>query len=328
MTQFNKLAIASTDTLPPVVVGKLSQWGLVCATGEQRTTYLQGQLTCDLIGLQESESTWGGLCDPKGKLWASFQTVTKDDALLMMMRADVLSQTLTELKKYAVFSKIELTDATDQWQLYGIAGAQAKQWLENSLELTLADHAVTQLAQGFILTLNTPTPRFILALQQDADFNIETRLSDVACDDGSFWDALDILAGAPVMTEAMSNAQIPQAFNLHALNGVSFNKGCYTGQETVARAKYRGTNKRALAILKGHSAAAVAPGEEIELQLGENWRIAGKVNLSYRYSDGIQLLTAVLAKDLEADSILRLKQNESDLRLQPLPYSLDESEQP
>ncbi len=328
MTQFNKLAIASTDPLPPVVVGKLSQWGLVCATGEQRTTYLQGQLTCDLIGLQESESTWGGLCDPKGKLWASFQTVVKDESLLMLMRADVLSQTLAELKKYAVFSKIELTEATDQWQLYGIAGSEAKQWLESSLALPLANQAVTQLEHGFILTLDTPTPRFILALHQGADINIEAHLADVTCDDGSLWDALDILAGAPVVTEAMSNAQIPQAFNLHALNGVSFNKGCYTGQETVARAKYRGTNKRALTILKGHSASAASPGEEIELQLGENWRVAGKVNLSYRYSDGIQLLSAVLAKDLEADSVLRLKQIESDLRLQPLPYSLDEEEQP
>lgn len=326
MTPFTKLAIASTDTLPDVVVGKLSQCGLISATGEQRTTYLQGQLTCDLIGLQESESTWGGLCDPKGKLWASFQTIAKGDALLMLMRADVLSQTLTELKKYAVFSKIELTEATEQWQLYGIAGTEAKQWLENSLALTLAEQAVTQLEQGFILALDTPTPRFILALHRDADFNIEPHLADVACDDGTLWDALDILAGAPVVTEAMSNAQIPQAFNLHALDGVSFNKGCYTGQETVARAKYRGTNKRALAILKGHSAAAAAPGEEIELQLGENWRIAGKVNLSYRYSDGIQLLTAVLAKDLETDSVLRLKQIESDLRLQPLPYTLSDEE--
>ena len=172
------------------------------------------------------------------------------------------------------------------------------------------------------------TPRFLVLLQKsDASLQqISQHLAEAATDDGSFWDALDILAAAPIVGATMSSVQIPQAFNLQAYDGISFTKGCYTGQETVARAKYRGTNKRAMAILSGATATEVNSGDSIELQLGENWRSSGKVNLSYRYSDGVQLISSVMPNNLEADSVFKITDNESTLAFMPLPYSLVEAD--
>ena len=328
MPQFNKLQLASIDALPKVIVSELCQWGLMTATGEQRLSYLQGQLTCDLVGLTDQQTTWGGHCDPKGKLWSTMQVATKGNSFYFIMRKEALAISLPELKKYAVFSQVELTDASAFCNLYGIAGEQAEQWLNNTFAITLDEAAVTHLSNGFILRLTGTTPRFLLLLQNNAasQQQLSQYLSQAATDDGSFWDALDVLAAAPIVSASQSNSQIPQAFNLQAYDGISFKKGCYTGQETVARAKYRGTNKRALAILTGTTAEDVSSGDSIELQLGENWRAIGKVNLSYRYSDGVQLMSAVLPNDLNADSVLQISDNASNLSLLPLPYSLAAAE--
>ncbi len=112
--------------------------------------------------------------------------------------------------------------------------------------------------------------------------------------------------------------------NLQALDGISFTKGCYMGQETVARAKYRGANNRALFVLSGTATTPVASGDTLEIQLGDNWRRSGMV-LNAWQQDGELWLTAVLPKDTEADARFRLKQEEgSSLSLQPLPYPLTE----
>lgn len=328
MSQFSKLSLSSTDALPDVIVSDLSQWGLITATGEQNLSYLQGQLTCDLVGLTENQSTWGGQCDPKGKLLSSFQVAKKGNTFYFITRKDTLDISLSGLKKYAVFSKVEFTDASQFCRFVGVAGSQAQSWLNKTFDIELADEQVTHLPNGFVLKLDEATPRYIVLLQNNdaSTAQISQHLNEAATDDGSFWDALDILAGLPIVSPAMSNTQIPQAFNLQAFNGVSFSKGCYTGQETVARAKYRGTNKRALAILKGQTATASANGDSIEMQLGENWRNAGKVNLSYRYNDGVEIISTVLSNSLESDAVFKLQDVESQLAQIELPYSLIEEE--
>ena len=133
--------------------------------------------------------------------------------------------------------------------------------------------------------------------------------------------AVMVLAAA---TSMIATAPRPQMLNLQALDGISFNKGCYMGQETVARAKYRGANNRALFLLAGTAGEPVASGDTLELQLGDNWRRSGMVLNAWQQA-GQVWLTAVLPKDTEADALFRLKQDEgSRLTVQPLPYTLTE----
>jgi len=143
--------------------------------------------------------------------------------------------------------------------------------------------------------------------------------------DSRQWLALDVEACLPVIDSANSSQFIPQAVNLQALEGISFTKGCYAGQETVARAKYRGANKRALYWLAGKASHLPAIGDDLELQLGENWRRTGTVLATCQLEDGQVWVQAVLNNDLTPDSRLRVKEDPAGaLTIQPLPYSITE----
>ncbi|TAT59562.1 tRNA-modifying protein YgfZ, partial [Enterobacter cloacae] len=138
------------------------------------------------------------------------------------------------------------------------------------------------------------------------------------------WLALNIEAGLPVIDAANSAQFIPQATNLQALGGISFKKGCYTGQEMVARAKFRGANKRALWTLAGHASRVPEAGEDLELKMGENWRRTGTVLAAVQLDDGRLLVQAVMNNDMEADSVFRVRDDANTLSIEPLPYSLEE----
>ena len=277
--------------------------------GPDRAKYLQGQVTCDVNALQPGQSTLGGHCDPKGKLWSDFRLLCLEDSLLMLTKPSVLARQLPELKKFAIFAKVEIGEF--QGSLTGLAGQGTDDWMAQHFALT-----GTGLVEGG-MAVRVEADRWLLASTSSLALNLPVG------DEGLWW-GLEIKAGLPHLEAVHQGEYIPQMLNLQALDGISFNKGCYMGQETVARAKYRGANNRALFVLSGTAATQVASGDTLEIQLGDNWRRSGMV-LNAWQQDGQLWLTAVLPKDTEADASFRLKQEEgSRLALQPLPYSLTE----
>ncbi|MCE9679302.1 tRNA-modifying protein YgfZ [Shewanella sp. AS1] len=303
---------------PELFFSQLSHLGLITITGEQGHSFIHGQVTTDISSLEADQWRWGAHCDPKGKMLASFRTFAKDGTLFMLMPKTTLSQDLPQLQKYAVFSKAELTDASDNWLLLGVAGDKASNWLSTqfgplSPELTLID-------SGFILHHDG---RYILGVSKAASDNLLNQI-DAPIYHASAWQALEILAGYPNIDASHSSQFIPQMCNLQALNGISFNKGCYMGQETVARMKYRGGNKRALYIVSGSIGSPVAADSQLEIALDDSYRRAGTI-VELVQRDGQVLFTAVLANDTPMDAKLRIAGDPaSDLSLLPLPYSLEE----
>lgn len=277
--------------------------------GPDRAKYLQGQVTCDVNALQPGQSTLGGHCDPKGKLWSDFRLLCLEDSLLMLTKPSVLARQLPELKKFAIFAKVEIGEF--QGSLAGLAGQGTDDWMAQHFALT-----GTGLVEGG-MAVRVEADRWLLASASPLALNLPVG------DEGLWW-GLEIKAGLPHLEAVHQGEYIPQMLNLQALDGISFNKGCYMGQETVARAKYRGANNRALFVLSGTAATQVASGDTLEIQLGDNWRRSGLV-LNAWQQQGQVWLTAVLPKDTEADARFRLKLEEgSSLGLQPLPYALFE----
>nr|WP_233463049.1 tRNA-modifying protein YgfZ [Aeromonas caviae] len=275
--------------------------------GPDRAKYLQGQVTCDVNALQPGQSTLGGHCDPKGKLWSDFRLLCLEDSLLMLTKPSVLARQLPELKKFAIFAKVEICEF--QGSLAGLAGQGTDDWMAQHFALT-----GTGLVEGG-MAVRVEADRWLLASTSPLALNLPVG------DEGLWW-GLEIKAGLPHLEAVHQGEYIPQMLNLQALDGISFNKGCYMGQETVARAKYRGANNRALFVLSGTAATQVASGDPLEIQLGDNWRRSGLV-LNAWQQQGQVWLTAVLPKDTEADARFRLKLEEgSSLGLQPLPYAL------
>ena len=287
----------------------LTDLAITRLTGNDRVKYLQGQVTCDVNALQPGQSTLGGHCDPKGKLWSDFRLLCLDESLLLLTKPSVLARQLPELKKFAVFAKVEIGEF--QGQAVGLAGQGTDAWIAAQYGLQ-----ETGLVEGG-MAVRVEAERWLLVSEQPLDIGLPVGQE-------SLWWGLDIKAGIPHLEAVHQGEYIPQMLNLQALDGISFTKGCYMGQEIVARAKYRGANNRALFVLAGQASGPVASGDTLEIQLGDNWRRSGMV-LNAWQQDGQLWLTAVLPKDTEADASFRLKQEEgSRLALQPLPYSLTE----
>jgi folate-binding protein YgfZ len=143
--------------------------------------------------------------------------------------------------------------------------------------------------------------------------------------DDSLWNAMNIAAGVGFLNAETSAQFIPQMLNLQALGGISFTKGCYIGQETVARAKYRGANKRAMFILTGRSTDCPKAGQTVEVLLNNNWKRVGTIVSASQYGDGHIEVLAVLPKDTNTEDIFQIKELEgSTLYYAPLPYQIVE----
>ena len=310
----------------PLTIMLLNDWQLVNVTGPDASKYLQGQLTVDVAALTEHEHTLCGHCDAKGKMWSDLRLFHRAEGFSYLVRRSVADNQITELKKYAVFSKLTISADNDA-VILGVAGFKADAALAAYFpQLPDTNTPAVTHEDTTLLYLSQPEARYLLITSLSTAELLTDKLRDSAqFNDGQQWVELDIEAGQPVIDVANSGQFIPQATNLQALNGICFKKGCYTGQEMVARAKYRGANKRALYWLQGSASRVPQAGEDLELKLGENWRRTGTVLAAVQLNDGSLNVQVVLNNDLEADSVLRVRDDEgSMLTIQPLPYSLVE----
>lgn len=309
----------------PLTLISLEEWALVRLTGPDTLKYLQGQVTTDVESMGSDRHILGAHCDAKGKMFSNMRIFHRGEGMAYIERRSVRDAQLAELKKYAVFSKVTMA-ADDDALLLGVAGFQARAAL-NGLFAALpdAEHPVAADGDTSILHFSLPAERFLLVTTPEVLEPLLQKLEGQAqLTDSRQWLALNIEAGLPVIDSVNSAQFIPQATNLQALGGISFTKGCYAGQEMVARAKYRGANKRALYWLAGKAGRVPAAGEDLELQMGDNWRRTGTVLAALQLEDGSVWVQAVLNNDLAADSRLRVKDDAAGaLAIQPLPYAIE-----
>ncbi|WP_150539786.1 folate-binding protein [Actinobacillus vicugnae] len=283
----------------PDLCVQLSQYRLIEIAGVDAEKYLQGQLTCDVAKLTDGEHTLTCHCDPKGKMSAVIRLYRQSvDKFIAMIHADLLPEALSQLKKYAVFSKVTFTELDTP--IYGVTSGEVLAKVdENSTVLVLPQGQKRAIVWGETLEINA---------------------------DSQLWDLMDIQDGLPILLKANQFELIPQATNLQAVeNAISFTKGCYIGQETVARAKYRGANKRAMFTLVGMTEGEInlpEIGGAVEMQLGENWRSTGTI-LSHVTCQNRLWLQVVMNNDVEADTAFRI--NGISLSICDLPYSFKDA---
>lgn len=303
----------------------LTSWKAIQVTGDDKKSYLQGQITCDIVKLDPDKSTLGAHCDAKGKVWSIFRLFAHNQGYALLQHASAIDTALSEIKKYAVFSKVDISISNET--VLGIAGSEVHDFIDNIAE---GSGEVRQLRGGNGTAVKVDELRWVLILEQEAAENLlsEKMTSERTCftlADESLWDKFDIENAIPRVTADNQNQHIPQTFNLHALQGISFSKGCYTGQETVARAKYRGTNKRSMFIVQSEQSVPLTDKIELERSVGENWRSAGQLLCHYRYTDGKTIGLIVLPNNLESDARFRQAGKPDILwSMIALPYSLEE----
>jgi folate-binding protein YgfZ len=241
-------------------VSPASRFTLLLFRGADAKEFLQGQVTCDLDRVTAERVQFGGYCTPKGRLLANFLLLSTSQGYLMYLPADIASSVAARLKKFILRSKVTIEEASG-WRALGVMGPEAPNLLQQALQLsargtlTVSTHANVAVVRmrGDTFLVFAPVAEMDSTWQHFAQQAVQV---GEAC-----WSWAQINARTPWITAATQDSFIPQMIGLDAIGGISFEKGCYTGQEIVARAHYLGEVKRALR--SGRTVARTAPGDTL-----------------------------------------------------------------
>jgi len=235
----------------------LPHWGVIQAQGEDAANFLHNQLSNDVLLLPVGQSRLAAFCSAKGRMQASFIVIkTAPDTVLLIMSLDLLAQTLKRLSMFVLRAKVKMSDATGQWQLRGLLGDSARAVLGEGMPWqTASDDGIHAVALYPAVLGNTQVPR---ALWLGAPTQARPAGAELSTD---LWAWAEVMSGVTLVTQPLFEAFVPQMLNYESVGGVNFKKGCYPGQEVVARSQFRGTLKRRTALV--HSPVALTAGQNV-----------------------------------------------------------------
>ncbi|NDP40364.1 MAG: folate-binding protein YgfZ [Rhodoferax sp.] len=239
-------------------VVKLNDLGVIRAQGEDAAKFLQGQLTQDFLLLGQSEARLAAFCSAKGRMQASFIGFKRGPTdILLLCSRDILAATIKRLSMFVLRAKVKLSDASDLFLLYGLAGAALKNATEN-----IAGYAVIAWAKADFDSISLvnlyPADAVARALWVAP---VDTPAPVGAALTPEQWAWGEVRSGIATITQPVVEAFVPQMLNYESVGGVNFKKGCYPGQEVVARSQFRGTLKRRAYL--AHAEASLIAGDEL-----------------------------------------------------------------
>ncbi len=280
------------------VISDLSPYGLIRAQGPDAIRFLQGQLTNDVSRIDAHHSHLSGYCTPKGRLLAVFRVFAREDAICLRLPAALLEPTLARLRKYILMSKLTLDPAGEGMSGIGISGPRCVKELADIVEAVPETvDAVVQSGPLTVIRLPGVHPRFEIHGPVEAMLKVWSQLDVHAAPVGAdVWTMLDILAGVPEIWPETVEEFIPQTVNLDLLGGISFNKGCYTGQEIVARLHYRGTVKRRMYLAECDVPEPPPPGYAIYSITGGEQSVGQVVSATLASEHGSLLLVSAVVE--------------------------------
>ena len=238
---------------------RLTHSAVLRASGVDAASFLHGQLTNDFTGLGLGEARLAAYCSAKGRMLASFVGFKRGhDDIWLACRADVLTATLKRLRMFVLRAKVQLTEGGDQIVLIGLAGPSARAWLGDAADMGV--WAKREVGAGCIVRLpdGAAQARWLWAGAADDAAAVMDSLPAQALE---YWDWLEVQSGVAPVIGATVEAFVPQMLNYELVGGVNFQKGCYPGQEVVARSHYRGTIKRRAAL--AHADVPITAGQDV-----------------------------------------------------------------
>lgn len=303
----------------------LTGLGLIRASGEESELFLQGQLTNDIAEVTSVRSQLSGYCTPKGRMIANMRVIPHDGDYLLLMPKERLAAVLQRLGMFVLMSKVTLTDASDELQAIGLYG-DCTTSLPAGDAPAEADDCITSGDGVTIVRIAADAPRFLLTGSAEAIEQRRQHLTETTTPaTDQQWRLLDIRAGLPTVYDATTEAFVPQMLNMHLVNGVSFSKGCYTGQEVVARMHYLGKLKRRMyhVAIEGECPAA---GTNLYSPQSQSGQGSGKIVMSAATMEGnCEALAVVEVANAENGELRINDENGAKLEILELPYSFEES---
>ena len=290
-------------------IAPLPHLGVIRVDGADAASFLQGQLTQDFVLLQDNQARLAAYLSPKGRMLASFIGLRRSSTeLLLVCSRDLLPATLKRLSMFVLRAKARLTDASADFQCWGlagdallsIAGSALPAWSKAELGSASVVHLYPAESQ----------PRALLVAPADAPAPTGPALAP------GLWDWSEVRSGVATLTAPVVDAFVPQMLNYESIGGVNFKKGCYPGQEVVARSQFRGTLKRRTYL--AHAPSALAVGAEVFAPEDAEQPVGTVVQAAAAPGGGVDALVAL--QIAAASGALHV--GGVALTLLPLPYAL------
>jgi tRNA-modifying protein YgfZ len=301
----------------------LDEQGLLAVAGPEAGKFLQGQVTCDIRELEKNQTLLGAQCNLKGRMLLCFRALlTEPEKMILRMHKGLVSEALTSFGKYIVFSKAKLLDISQNYRCIGICGFNATRIVTHVFNIEINNDNEWALAgEHKVIRINKNRYEIWLSIT-DADKIWQQLASACEIADQQLWTLLNIQAGLGDISPITMDKFTPQAINLQLVNGVNFRKGCYTGQEIVARLHYRGALKRHMYRFEFTHTESELPLGGTELHNSEGKSI-GEIIIAAHKSASHGELLANLLDDQYHDAYIA--SHPQKLRLLPLPYAITTS---
>lgn len=307
----------------------LSHLGLIAVSGEDAQSFLQGQLTNDVRELTDGHSQLSSHCSPKGRMLAVFRVWLLDDTYYLQPALERVADLVKRLRMFVLRAKVEIEDASDGPVRIGIAGDCASEALDGAgLGAPTAEGGLSTRADVSVIRLPGPTARFEVLGPAQTIIGLWDALGATARPSSrGHWELLNIRAGIPTVYTATADAFVPQMANMQLVDGVSFNKGCYTGQEVVARMQYLGRLKRRMYRAEVISDTPPHPGDPLHAAASTSEQASGRVVDAQRVGAArFEMLAVVEIAATESGDVRLGNADGPRLSFQPPPYGFPPEE--
>ncbi|MBE9563430.1 MAG: folate-binding protein YgfZ, partial [Proteobacteria bacterium] len=275
------------------VIVKLSHLGIIKLTGADAQQFLQNQFTNDVIKVDAEHNQLSAWCNHKGRIIVSFRLFKRQDSFYLLLPQESLAPIIKRLQMYVLRSVVQLEDVTNNLICIGISGNNSQTTVTDCLfePPTAIDTSLTVDATT-VLRIAGTIPRYIIISETMPDcFQTISKNTQA-------WQLLDIIAGLPTIGLATTEEFVPQMVNYQLINGISFNKGCYPGQEVVARLHYLGKLKRKLNLAEIETDKTPQSGDNVEVN-GE--KVGKIVNVALLSEGNVVVLVSVIVKHAESN---------------------------
>ncbi len=312
----------------------LQHWGVIRLEGADSASFLQGQLTQDFVLLKPNQARLAAFCSAKGRMQASFIGFQRSDTeILLLCSRDILPATLKRLSMFVMRAKTKLTDASAEFSVTGLAGSAVEN-LKNSASNESPDDLPESLIAG--ACWHSGDQSFIGLYPADGVLRalkvapVNPNLGDnkdvavaLASPDHlthALWLWGEVRSGIATITAPIVDAFVPQMLNYESVGGVNFKKGCYPGQEVVARSQFRGTLKRRAYLV--HCSAAMAAGDEVFGMADADQACGTVAQAAAAPSGGFDAIVSMQVAAAAAGGLTHASAAGAKIELLPLPYAL------
>jgi folate-binding protein YgfZ len=296
----------------------LNQLGLIHCTGPDAARFLQGQLSCDVNQVTDQTTEIGCYCDQKGRVLSDLRLVKSQEGYLLQLPRDLVATILAELLKFARFSKVILVDVSAAYDQIGVLIGDP-QALDPTIAAKLPLYNDALVMAGQMLTVRVDRKRCLVLIKRDEPASLIKHLQMLPFLSVNDWELMDYQQGFASISPQTAGRFTPHQLNYQITGAISLNKGCYRGQEIIARTHYLGKLKQQLYLATLQSEQPVSPG--MALSDHDDQIVGYIVNASKRDDNHYQVLATVYSTAKEQNQVFLQGPGKEHLQFLPLPQN-------